>query len=432
MSIGGGGSKISSRMLSYDYANGAIIVKKSENRGKISIRERNKFGERIPNIKTAPRVNINSNWGLDVGYTFMDSHPNEIGTINVPEEIKQYLNEYDAVLAVVDRPTGFGGDPEYGVEFIESVIDSFISNMSLYRGNVVWVNMSADGGTAMAMGSELLKYKNEIHGKDTPYLLSISIPPRQYIRANIRNIEYNKKEIGDYIKRGYGSAILYSLDYAKMVSQYNEIGKIIDEDLIDTIYNRAKPPLSTFEENADLEFVKATAPLRYIMMGSNEYHKIYRGAIVDAKDVFNRINGKVVIPCYLTAKNINELAERVSLLDDPLCYENGDIDNGKPLPEAGIASTIYNCMSPLPYECRIDRVLYIVKMTPGMELEFSNLIEKTAEFASCALGVKSDRVDVWTFEGDSTNRDIECWAYIIVDDYKGYVDESIREYIGKL
>jgi len=433
LSIGGGGANISSRTINYDYVNGVIKIIKTDEGEDLPPLDIPENGGIPPNLGSTPKINVKSEWDLDVGYTFVDSHPNELKTLNVFEEMNQYLDEHEATLTITNRINGFGGDPKIGTKIIEDLSNDFISVMSKYRGDVIWTNMSADGGTAVAVGIELLKYKNEIHGKNTPYIYSISFPSRQKIMANIENIEYNKNEIGDYTKRGHTSVILYTLDHSNMVSHYNETGKPIDKNLYEVIMYKNKPPLSTPKdvETADLEFIKATAPLRYIMMGSNEYHKIYRGAIVDREDVLNKINGKVVIPCYLKAKNVNELAERVSLIRDPLFYENGDVNSRKPLPEAGIASTIYNCMAPYPEPNRIDSVVYIVKINPGMNLDFSDLTEKVAEFASQRIKVKSNKVEVWTFEGDSTNRDIECWAYLILDDYKGYIDESIRAYIGK-
>ena len=427
--VGGGGMKVLSREVIYIYTNGRIHVCKDKKGGGVPPAT---VGGNYKDVEKHKEPEIRSKYGQTIMYEFIDSHKNELESLEheLPPEIHHAIKEKDnGYIYLFDTPHGFGGDPEFGLRFLEDNKDGVIQDLSKYHGKVVVVKGSIDGGTGSAMTIMLLNYKNEIYGKNHPMIVEMSYPTGQKIAMNWKNIEFSAEELNDHLKRGNFSMIIYMMDNAKVVHQYNEMGLPIDEQLYNFIVNGDKPPLNTSEENGDLEYIRSTEPIKCILMGSPNYHKIHQGAIVDIKDVQNKINGKVVIPCYLRAKNEVELVERVSTLDLsrlPPCFRNGDIHDKKLMSELGIASTIYYSMAPLCED--VDRVLYIVKVSPRIEFEFGDLAEKIAEFASFVLGIDKSRVDVWTYEDNSARRDIECWAYLIVNDYKNYLDNKIKKY----
>ncbi len=420
--VGGGGKEILCRTVTEDYKRNVLKVIKEENRG-IVLREL--MGEKIPE---GPKLYFKSFWEMDVNITIFDSHKNDIQYLNIPDKPLDTIVENKSVFSIPDSYHGCGGDPKYGTELLEKhvVLKSIISK-HLKRHCIVY--MSADGGTSLATGAYLLKYKDEIHGCSEPYIFYMSFPQKQILNARWGNIEFNKEQIGDWLKRNKLSIFLYLIDHAKHVADMNDRGGKIDRYVLDIIHGRNIPRTTHNEELADLESIKSSMPLRHICMGSNEYYKMHMGSRVDIKDLLNLISGKPVIPCYLRAKSVGELSERISEINSPICYNEDEAGNRNYIPEVGIASTIFNSLAPFPKKNRVDKILYVIKMVPGMTFDYGYLLECIAKFTNAAVGVSREDIIIWTYEGKChSNNDIEVWAYLILNDYKAYIDESIKPY----
>ncbi len=426
-SAGGGGKEMICRVIAEDYKKNIIQVIK-EDMKEISIEEL--MGESIPE---SPNVYFKNEWGMDMDILIFDSHKNDIKFLKeMPDKVLDALAENKSIIAIPNTYNGCGGDPIYGIKLLEehhTVLKSMISK-HLKRNCIIYI--SADGGTSLSTSVYLSKYKDEIHGCSEPYMCCVSFPQKQILNARLDNIEFNKEQMNDWLKRNVLSIILYSVDYANHVANMNDVGRIIDRRVLDIIHGRAMPRTAYAEQlaEADSEFIKASSPLRYIYMGSNDYYKVHGGSRVDIKDLLNLIQGKSIIPCYLRAKNVGELSKRISEIKDPICYIEDESGNREYIPEVGIASTIFNCLAPFPKKNRVDKLLYIVKMMPGMTIDYGYLLECIAKFVNMTCNISRKDIIIWTYEDKyHLNTDLEIWAYFILDDYKAYIEESIMPYI---
>ncbi len=422
-STGGGGKEILCRMITEDYKRDILRVVEEKNEG-ISI-----DGLRGDVMSKKSKIHAETSGGMEVSFIIFDSHKNDIQHIEkVPEPLLDVLVENKSIIALPNSYHGCGGDPNYGIELLENN-DSIKPIISKHLRRNCILCMSADGGTSLATCIFLSKYKDELHGYSEPYMVIMSYPQKQIMNTRLDNIEYNKEQIGDYLKRNKLAVILYLVDYAKYVADMNDNGKIIDNDVLDIVYSRSIPHSAHDEEQADLEFIKSTIPFRDIFMGSDKYHKMHMGSRVDVKDLLNIISGKSVIPCYLRAKSVGELSERISKIDDPMCYREDGSGNRHYISEIGIASAIFNSLAPFPKGNRVDKIVYVIKKVPGLTFDYGYLLDCIGKFTNSVVGVAKKDIVIWIYDDENySNNDVEVWSYLILDDYKTYIEESIKPY----